>query len=167
MASAAFAWLFRPGFRLELCYWEGCSAELASFSVDQASADVASRRVDNEEKPKSLRHATGRSWNEEVLRAVGSRKLSAITQRAVINPHAKEPAGALKMRLHQLRFAPPELSNDGPHKWRDLAGPCGLSGRASGEAWSELFAELSELLISVLGALAEPRADHPRIVSDS
>ena len=140
---------------------------MASFSVDQASADVASRRVDNEEKPESLRQATGCSWNEEVMRAVGSRKLSAITQRAVINPHAKEAAGALKMRFHQLRFAPPGLSEDGTHKWRNLIGPSGLSGRASGEAWSEPFAELSELLISVLGALAEPRAEHPRIVSDS
>ena len=152
---------------MELRDWGECSVELASFSADQASGNLASRRVNNEQKLKPLRHVTGFSWNRKVTRADGSGKLSAITQRAVINRRAKDLAKALKMRLRRLWRAPPDLSIEDPHKWWNLIATAGLSGRASEEAWDKLFAELSELLISVLSDLAELGADQLRIVSDS
>ena len=88
---------------------------MASFLVDQAPADVASRRVNNEEKLKSPRHVAGFSWNKKVVRAVGSREPSAIMQMAAFDPRTKGPAEALKMRFRRLRSAPPELSIEDPH----------------------------------------------------
>ena len=64
---------------MELRDREVCSVELSSCLVDQAPADLASRRVNNEEKLRPLRQVADFSWNKTVMRAVGSRKLSAIT----------------------------------------------------------------------------------------
>ena len=95
---------------MELCDWEECSVELASFLVDRAPADLFSHRATCEEKLEALRHLARFSWNEKVMRAVGSRKPPAISQRSVINPRAKEHAKALKVRFYRIWFAPPELS---------------------------------------------------------
>ena len=109
--------------------------------VDQAFAGLARRRVNNEEKLKSLQRVAGFSWNRN-MRSVGSRKLPVITQRSAINQRAKELARALKMRFRRLWFAPPELAIENPRKWWNLVATAGLSGRASGEAWNRLFTEL-------------------------
>ena len=79
---------------MELCDWGDCSVELASFLVDQASTDLASNWVNNEEGLKSLRHVAGCSWNKQFMGAVSSRKIAAITQRAVMNPRTRELARA-------------------------------------------------------------------------
>ena len=71
------------------------------------------------------------------------------------------------MRFRRLRFAPPELSIEDPHKWWNLVATAGLSGRVSGEDWNKLFAELGELLIFAPNDLAKLRADQLHIVSDS
>ena len=104
--------------------------------VDEASAALASRRVNNEEKLKALRHVADCSLNKEVASAAGSRKLSAIMQRAAINPPTEEPAKALEMRFFRLSLAPPYLSIEDPHKWWNLIATAGLSGRAPEEAWN-------------------------------
>ena len=121
---------------MELRDWKERSVESASYLADQASANLASRRVDNEEKLKSLSHVAGFGWNEKVMGAGGSRNLSAIMQRAAINPRAKELAKALKVRLRRFWFAAPEPSVGDPRKWRNLTATSGPSGRASGEAWN-------------------------------
>ena len=46
---------------------EECSVELAVFPVKQASADLASRRVNPEEKLEPLRHLAGFGWGTEVM----------------------------------------------------------------------------------------------------
>ena len=57
--SDSFSTAFSSGLFMELCGWEGCSIELASHVVDQASADIVSHRVSNEEKLKSLHSVAG------------------------------------------------------------------------------------------------------------
>ena len=63
---------------MELSDWGECSVALASFWVDQASGNLASYWVNNEDKLNSLRRAAGFSLNRKAVGAVGSRKLSAI-----------------------------------------------------------------------------------------
>ena len=150
---------FFLGLTMEMCDWEERSVGLARFLVAQATADLDGRRVNNAEKLKSLRHVAGFSWNRKVVRAVGSRELSAITRRAVINSRTKEFARALKVRSRRIWFAPPELSVVGPHEWWNLIATSGHSGRASEEAWARLFTELNELLILAPSDLAELGAD--------
>ena len=89
------------------------------------------------------------------MNAVGSRKLSAITQGAVINPSAREVAEVLKVLLRRIWFAPPETPVEDPHKWRNLIATSCLGGRAPEEAWNRLLSELHELLIFVRSDLAE------------
>ena len=167
VSSTALAQLFRPDLSMELCGWDEFSVESASYLVDQASADLASRRVDNEEKLKTLRHAAGCSWNKKVMRAAGSREFSAILERAATNPRAKGLAKAREMRLRRTWPASAERSIEGPHKWWNPIATAGLSGWTSGEAWDKLWAEPSELLIVAPSDLAELRAEQLHIVSDS
>ena len=115
----------------------------------------------------ALRRVAGFSWSGNALRAVGSGKLSVAMQRAVRNPRTEKLAKALKVRLHRVWFAPPELSAGDPHTWWGLIATCGLSGRASEGYWCRLFRELNKLLISAPMDPAELGADQHHIVSDN
>ena len=48
---------------MELCDWEECSVELASYFVHGALGVLANRRIDDEEKLKFPRHVAGSGWN--------------------------------------------------------------------------------------------------------
>ena len=78
---------------MELCDWEECSVESAGFLVDHASAHLASRRIHNGEKLKSLRHVAGFSWDKKMVGAVGSKQLSATLQRAALIHAQKRSRG--------------------------------------------------------------------------
>lgn len=63
--------------------------DLASLWVDRASADLASRRIADEEKLPFLRRKAGFSWGKKIMGAVGSRKPPAHIRRDVINSNAR------------------------------------------------------------------------------
>ena len=74
---------------------------------------------------------------------------------------------ALKIRFRRPWPAPPYPSVEAPRKWWSLVAACGLTGRASEEAWNRLFAEVKELLIFAPIDLAELEAGRLHIASDS
>ena len=99
----------------------------------------------------------GSHWDKACVRSVRVNRLSAVLSGADINPHAKLFARALKLRLHRIWFAPPELMVEEPRKWRKLIATAGLYGRAPNDAWGRLFEELQEIPILARRDLAEPR----------
>ena len=110
--------------------WELCGGELACYVVHRASLDLANHNLDIHDAISVLRRMVGFAWDMACMRAVGANRLPAVPQRAVINPHTKRPARALKLRQHRIWRAPPGLMVDEPRKWWNLIAKAGLSGRA-------------------------------------
>ena len=117
------------------------------------------------QKTRAMELVLGFHWTEKSITAAGPAKISGLAQRATRLNCAKELARKWRTWQHKLWFAPPDLSVEHPHKWRNAIATTGLGGRASEEQWNKPFEELNGILIFSPENLSELRKDQLHIVS--
>ena len=151
---------------MEPSEWEKYSFELARALVIDASRAIANDNTSLRQKTRAMELALGFHWKKKLIKAVGPARISGLAQRATRLNCTKELARKRRTWQHKLWVAPPELSVEHPHKWRNVRAATGLGGRASEEQWNKLLEELNEILIFSLGDLLELEKDQLHIVSD-
>ena len=142
IAQAAFELIFcarAASTKMDLSEWEGYSFELARALVSDASRCIANADTSLRQKSRAMELVLGFNWTKKSIRAVGAARISGLAQRAMRLNCTKDLARKWRAWLHKLWFAPPELSVEHPHKWRNVIATTGLGGRASEEQWTQLL----------------------------
>ena len=111
--------------------WGGCKRKGARFLFRLTSAELPNRNTSDGERLLALQPFAGFAWGRPAMRAAGPNEPAGIIQSSLRLHATAELAKKPRGNLHEVWRAPPYLTAQDPHPWRDLIASAGLSGTAT------------------------------------